>query len=166
MEKTDKILVLGLGNELYGDDAVGIHVVRRFSHKIEEDGSFIEDHLDIDFMECSLTGLALLDVIVGYDALVIIDTIKSPRPETGRITLLDGSELRHIPGPSPHYVSIPQMIEMGRELGLKVPSKIKIIAVEAKDLYNLGEGLTPRMEKAIPQILQELRELLSGLKTP
>jgi hydrogenase maturation protease len=159
-----RTLVLGLGNELFGDDGVGIHVVRRFRQKAEEKNkALLEGRPDIDFLECSLTGLALLDVIVGYDTLVIIDTIKSPSPETGKIRLLDGAELRHIPGPSPHYVSIPQMTEMGRKLGLKVPSEIKIIAVEAKDLYNLGEGLTAEMKKAIPKIMEELRMLLTQL---
>jgi hydrogenase maturation protease len=110
----NKILVLGLGNELFGDDGVGIHVVRRFRQKLEENNAFLEDHRNIDFLECSLTGLALLDVIVGYDTLVIIDTIKSPKPEAGKIRMLDGIDLRHIPGPSPHYVSIPQTIEIGQ----------------------------------------------------
>jgi hydrogenase maturation protease len=160
---SNKTLVLGLGNELYGDDAVGIHVVRRFKKKVEENDFFLANQSDIEFLECSLTGLSLLDVIVGYDHLVIIDTIKSSTPEPGKISLLDGSELRHIPGPSPHYVSIPQMIEIGQKLGLKVPTQIKIIAVEAKDLYNLGEELTPEMDKAIPKIIKELRALLEDL---
>jgi hydrogenase maturation protease len=161
-----KTLVLGLGNELFGDDGVGIHVVRLSRQKAEEKNkSFLAGQPDIDFLECSLTGLALLDVIVGYDTLVIIDTIKSPRPEPGKIRLLDGAELRYIPGPSPHYVSIPQMIEMGQKLGLKVPAEIKIIAVEAKDMYNLGEGLTSEMKKAIPKIMEELRMLLTQLAT-
>jgi len=160
----NKTLVLGLGNELYGDDGVGIHVVRRLKQNIEKNAIFIKDRRNIDFLECSLTGLALLDVIVGYDTLVIIDTIKSSTPEAGKICLLDGADLRHIPGPSPHYVSIPQMIEMGQKLGLKVPMQIKIIAVEAKDMYNLGEGLTPEMEKAVPRIIRELQKLLAQLQ--
>ena len=160
----NKTLVLGLGNELYGDDGVGIHVVRRFKQNIEKNATFIKGRRNIDFLECSLTGLALLDVIVGYDTLVIIDTIKSSTPEAGKICLLDGADLRHIPGPSPHYVSIPQMIEMGQKLGLKVPMQIKIIAVEAKDMYNLGEGLTPEMEKAVPRIIRELQKLLAQLQ--
>jgi hydrogenase maturation protease len=161
----NKILVLGLGNELFGDDGVGIHVVRRFRQKVEAEETFLEDHRNIEFLECSLTGLALLDVIVGYDTLIIIDTIKSSKPEAGKIRLLDGAELRHIPGPSPHYVSIPQMIAIGQKIGLKVPSLIKIIAVEAKDLYNLGEGLTPEMNTAIPKIIRELKNLLIRLRT-
>lgn len=159
-----EILVLGLGNELYGDDGVGIHVVRQIRQEAETGRMPIEDSCDIDFVECSLSGLALLDVIVGYDALIIVDTIKSPKPMPGKIRVLDGTELRHIPGPSPHYVSIPQTIEIGKKIGLKVPSQVKIIAVEAKNLYNLGEGLTPEMEHTLPKIIQELKNLLERLQ--
>ncbi|MCK4495083.1 MAG: hypothetical protein KAU91_01940, partial [Candidatus Aminicenantes bacterium] len=73
-----------------------------------------------------------------------------------------GEELRHIPGPSPHYVSIPQTLEIGKKIGLKVPSRIKIIAVEAKNMYNLGEGLSKEMTKAIPAIVKEVKKILKS----
>jgi len=164
--KKTKTLVLGLGNELYGDDGVGIHVVRQIKQKIGANSTSLKDKNPIDFLECSLSGLALLDVIAGYDSLIIIDTIKSADPKPGNIRLLDGTQLRHIPGPSPHYVSVPQTIEIGRKLGLKVPSRIQVIAVEAKTMYNLGEGLTQEMKKAIPRIIQELQILLKKFQKP
>lgn len=155
-----KTLVFGSGNELYGDDGVDIHVVRRLRHELEEIKDKEKWLENIEFEECSLLGLAILDVIVGYDTLIIVDTIKKSNPATGKIHLLEEKDLRHIPGPSPHYVSIPQTLEIGKKLGLKVPSKIKIIAVEAKNMYNLGEGLTEKMIKAIPAIMQRVREVL------
>lgn len=162
-----KTLVLGLGNELYGDDAVGIHVIRRLKKDLEE--GKINDRLfkDVELEECSLSGLALLEVIVGYDTLVLVDTIKKPEPTTGKIRLMEGKDLRHIPGPSPHYVSIPQAIEIGERLELQVPSRIKIIAVEAKNIYNLGEELTEEMTKALPVIVEVVKKVLgeiAGLK--
>jgi hydrogenase maturation protease len=163
-EKRTKILVLGLGNELYGDDGVGIHVVRRAKPILEKDPSFIEKGCSLVFEECSLSGLALLDIITGYDVLVIVDTIKSDKPEHGKIRILRGQDLRHVPGPSPHYVSIPQTIEIGRSLGLRVPSRIAVIAVEAKNMYTLGESLTREMESAIPEIIAELQSLLSRIQ--
>ncbi len=159
-----KTLILGLGNELYGDDGVGIHVVRQIKQKIEANSASSKVTSQIDCQECSLSGIALIDVIVGYDSLIIIDTIKSTNPKPGKIRLLDENQLRHIPGPSPHYVSVPQTIEIGRELGLKVPSRIKVIAVEAKRMYNLGEGLTQDMKNAIPRIVQEVQTLLEKLE--
>jgi hydrogenase maturation protease len=163
-ERQMRILVLGLGNELYGDDGVGIHVVRRAKQVMETDPSPSKDNFSIIFEECSLSGLALLDVITGYDALVIVDTIKSLHPEPGKIRILKEKDLRYIPGPSPHYVSIPQAIEIGRSIGLKVPSQITVIAVEAKNMYNLGESLTREMENAIPKIIDEVKSLLSQMQ--
>ena len=157
-----KTLVLGLGNELFGDDGVGIHVVRQLKNDIEASKRFSQLYENVHFEECSLSGLALLDVIVEYDTLIIIDTIKKSNPATGKIHLLGGEELRHIPGPSPHYVSVPQTLEIGKKIGLKVPSRIKIIAVEAKNMYNLGEGLSKEMTKAIPAIVKEVKKILKS----
>jgi hydrogenase maturation protease len=155
-----KTLVLGLGNELYGDDAVGIHVVRKLRLEFEAKKKNLKWTKNVEFEECSLSGLALLDVIVGFDSLIIVDTIKKSNPRTGKTHLLEAKDLRHIPGPSPHYVSVPQTLEIGKNLGLKVPTTIKILGVEAKSMYNLGEGLTEDMKKACPAIIEKVKEVL------
>ena len=155
-----KTLVLGLGNELYGDDGVGIAVVQRLKRDSKLKKEFSRHMTYTDIEECSLTGFKLLDVVIGYDRLIIIDTIKRENPITGKVYILRHEDLRYIPGPSPHYVSIPQAVDIGKQLGLEVPSKIDIIAVEAKNMYNLGEGLTPEMTEAIPEIIEKLKELL------
>ncbi len=159
-----KTLVLGLGNELFGDDGVGIHVIRCLKNEGIAAGDISSAMEKVDFEECSLSGLSILDVIVDYDRLLIIDTIKKENPIPGRITVLEENELRHIPGPSPHYVSIPQTIEIGKKIGLKVPSDIKILAVEAKNIYHLGEGLSEVMASAVPKIIQKVKDLLSNHK--
>lgn len=155
-----KTLVLGLGNELYGDDGIGIHVIRGLKSDLEIRKEFSSRLKSVHLEECSLSGLSILEVIVGYDRIILIDTIKKSHPQPGKIHILEGSELRAIPGPSPHYVSIPQMLEIGKKMGLKVPSQVKIIAVEAKNMYHLGEGLSEDMNLAIPKILAELKKLI------
>lgn len=153
-----KTLVLGLGNELYGDDGVGIHVIRQLRKEIK--GLKATNKEDIDMEECSLSGLALLDVIAGYDRLILVDTIKRRAPLPGRIHLLAETEIRSIPGPSPHYVSVPQTIQLGRQLGLRVPSQVQIVAVEAKNLYSLGEGLSEAMKEKLPAIVKTVKDIL------
>jgi len=160
-----KTLVLGLGNELYGDDGVGIHVVRELRKEFESAKKRRRKPNNIYFEECSLSGLALLEVIVGYDTLLIVDTVKKANPSTGKIHLLKEKDLRYIPGPSPHYISVPQTLEIGRKLRLKVPSKVKVVAVEAKNMYNLGEGLTAEMKKAVPVIAEKVKRVLAGIKS-
>jgi hydrogenase maturation protease len=159
-----RTLILGLGNDLYGDDAVGCQVVLQLLAEREAGKEPWASLEQVEMEACGLTGLKLLDVIAGYERVIIIDTIKKDDPETGRISVLKGGDLRHIPGPSVHYVSIPQALEIGRQAGMEVPTEVDIIAVEAKTLYRMGEGLTEEMTEAIPRIIATLEEVLS--KTP
>jgi len=155
-----KTLILGLGNDLFGDDGVGNHVVRLLQQQRDRGEEAAGCLRGTELLECSLTGLKLLDVLEGFDRVILIDTIKRDRPVTGRITYLREKDLRHIPGPSPHYVSIPQALAIGRHSGMHVPDRIDVIAVEAKDLYRMGEGLTQEMTDAIPEIIATLKGLL------
>lgn len=156
-------LVLGLGNDLYGDDGVGLHIIRRLKQELAATKRTPGWTRDTDFEECCLSGLSILDVIVGYDNLLIIDTIKKDKPKTGRLCVLDGKDLRAIPGPSPHYVSVPQTLDIGRKVSLHVPAKVKVIAVEAKSSYRLGEGLSQEMQNSLPAIIRKVKEVLEEL---
>lgn len=158
-----KILVLGLGNDFYGDDGVGLEVVRSLKKEWAAALYRPASACQVEFVESLLSGIGLLEVIVGYDALVIVDTIFKPDPVTGRIRLLEAKDVRDIPGPSPHYVSIPQTLTIGRQLGLKMPGVVKIIAVEAKHLYHLNEDLSEDMKRRLPDIIAATKDVVSNL---
>ncbi len=152
-----RTLVLGLGNDLFGDDGVGLHLVNCL--QAEMSGQEVSSG-SIDFLASTSSGLALLDLVLGYDRLVIIDTIKLENPKTGAVRVLEEKDLRAIPGPSPHYLSFPQVLAIGRAAGLPVPRELMIIAVEAKNIYHLGEGLSPEMKAKIPEILARIKSIL------
>jgi hydrogenase maturation protease len=158
-----KILVLGLGNDLYGDDGVGIEAVKRLRDEWAAESPPRSASLEISFLECTLSGAALLDVVRGHDALVIIDTIIREDPDTGRVHILDGADIRDVPGPSPHYISVPQTLALGDQLGLDMPRSVKIVGVEAKCLFTLGEGLSEEMSARMPAILDAARSVLLDL---
>jgi hydrogenase maturation protease len=158
-----KVLVLGMGNDVYGDDGVGLHAVRLLRDQRAGRAASGEKSVVVEFAECVLAGAALLDVIHGYDALVVIDTIMKANPVTGRIRILEAANIRDFPGPSPHYVSVPQVIAMGRELGLKMPGTVTVVAVEAKDLFRLGEELSEDMRIRLPKILEAANSVLRRL---
>jgi len=159
-----RILVLGLGNDLYGDDGVGLHAVRRL------EASWPGPDLrrpgpppDVEFRESLLSGAALLDVVAGWDALVIIDTIIPERAVPGRTRILDEADIRDVPGPSPHYISVPQTMAIGRAAGLAMPRTVKIVAVEAEGPFRLGEGLSAEMSARLPGIVAEARRAVEDL---
>jgi hydrogenase maturation protease len=161
-----KILALGLGNDLYGDDGVGHHVVRLLEEKWAARQAPPDADFSVDFVACALSGLALLDVVVGYDTLVIVDTILRSEPVVGQIRILDMPDVRDVPGPSPHYISVPQTLELGRSLGLKMPEEVKIVAVEARDIHRLGAGLSDTMRRRLPDIVAAADRVLGSLLNP
>ena len=67
-----QVLLLGLGNDILTDDAVGLYVVRELQPKLAA-------HPSIDIRETTEMGLALLDFITGYRAVVMVDSIQIGR---------------------------------------------------------------------------------------
>ena len=72
-----KTLILGIGNPILSDDSVGLRVVQEMRNRI--------DDASIDFAEASASGMDILNLIVGYGRLVIIDSVKQPDKETGKL---------------------------------------------------------------------------------
>jgi hydrogenase maturation protease len=62
-----KTVILGLGNPILTDDAVGIKIAQKLQ----------EENPKLEVIETSEAGIALLDLITGYDKLIIIDSIKN-----------------------------------------------------------------------------------------
>ena len=62
-------MVLGLGNPILSDDGVGIYVVRAVAAQCQLD--------DVTFTEASVGGLRLLDVIAGYERVIVVDAIQT-----------------------------------------------------------------------------------------
>ncbi len=149
-----KTLVLGIGNPILSDDGVGIHVARALKK------SHIED---VTFDELAASGLELLDVIQGYDKLVIIDAIETRGGRPGQLHILTEKDFeKSIHGSSPHGINIATALALGRKLvPEKMPKEVVFFAIEAKDVVNVSENLTPEVEAAIPSIIRRVKEELT-----
>jgi hydrogenase maturation protease len=158
MEKT---LILGLGNPILSDDGVGIKIANRIKRELSNKKfvSSKEQNGNVDVMEASIGGLGVLDVIVGYRKLIVIDAIKTKGGNPGTLYKLEVDDLRttiHIS--SPHDVNFATAINIGRKCGLDIPQQIDIYAVEIKDNSTFGEKCTPEVERAIPGVVKEIME--------
>jgi hydrogenase maturation protease len=148
-----KILVLGIGNPILSDDGAGIKVAQEVAKQV--------NCPQVTVAETSESGLSLLDSIVGYDKVIIIDAIQTEKGQAGQIYRMgaeDFSYTKHFS--SPHQINLVTALELGNMLGLAMPQEITIFAIEAKDITSFGEKCTPKVEKAIPKavkmVLQEL----------
>ena len=72
-----RTLVLGIGNPILGDDGIGFHIAQELAKEIKDE--------NIDVKDTSEDGLNLLELIVGYDKLIIIDAIMTEDEEVGGI---------------------------------------------------------------------------------
>lgn len=144
-----KLLFLGLGNPILSDDAVGIRVVDKIK-------SIMGDSNGIDFVTGSMAGLRILDVIQGYDELVIVDAIeKGGEPGTlYKIPIEDLESTLHLT--SLHSINLVTAIELGRKMNLKIPKRISIYGIEVKDVVKFSEKMTPEVEESIPKNAEEI----------
>ena len=151
-----KTLVLGLGNPILGDDSVGFRVIQELRAGFSRPG--------LTLMESSASGLGLLDLITGYDKVIIIDAIQTKGGQAGKIYRLNTenlSDTRHLA--SSHGVNLATALELGKKLGIALPQQIIIFAIEVVDVTTFSEKCTPEVEKAIPLAVSMVaKELDSG----
>jgi hydrogenase maturation protease len=151
-----RILVLGIGNEILTDDGVGPRVVEEARKRWFGDGVCFETTFQ--------AGMTLVDLITGYDTLIIVDALQTGG-KPGELYRLTPEDMQ-IPNTAPvpeHRIGILRALELGRSLGLDMPERVEILAIEAADVTSFGEGLTPGVAASIPGAVREVLSLLTGL---
>ena len=137
-----RTLVLGLGNEVLGDDRVGLVAARRVA---ELAGG------RADLAEACVATIDLLGVMAGYERVIVVDAYLSPKDPPG-------TAVRATPGDLPagfgyrsfHTLPFREMLDLGRRLGLPVPREVVIHGLCVADPSTFGETLTPPVEAAWP----------------
>ncbi|MFC1911378.1 hydrogenase maturation protease [Chloroflexota bacterium] len=150
-----KALVLGIGNSILSDDGVGIKVAREVEKNLNDP--------QITVSETSAAGLSLLDSVLGYDRVIIVDAIQTKGGKAGQIYRMkpeDFSSAKRLS--SPHQINLVTALELGKMLNLAMPREISVFAVEAKDIATFSEKCTPEVEKAIPEVVKMVLENLVG----
>ncbi|RME75510.1 MAG: hydrogenase maturation protease [Chloroflexi bacterium] len=154
-----KTLVLGLGNPILTDDGVGVWVAQAVRAALPP-GSPVE----VD--EVSVGGLRLMERVLGYRRVILIDALHPPLSLPGtihRLTLDDLNRLsptRH--SASAHDTTLATALETARRMGLALPEEFVIYAVEVENISDFGDQPTPAVSQAIARTTQAvLSELVT-----
>ena len=140
-------LILGIGNPILTDDGVGIEIAQRLK----------EENAKLKVIETSEAGITLLDLIAGYDKLIIIDSIKTEKGKPGDLYKLEPGDLKPSKDfSSSHSIGIATALELGQRLGYRIPEYISIYAVEIKDNTTFGEKCTEEVEQRLPFIVKQI----------
>jgi hydrogenase maturation protease len=155
-----KTLLLGMGNPILTDDAVGIRAAQSLNRRLGPVPGLVVRE------ECCTGGLELLDVVEGFDRLIVLDSIKTAGGRPGDWYRFDGTALRetmHLN--NVHDANFATAMELGRCMGVHVPREedVHVLAVEISDNLTFCEHLSPELEAALPGIVDELHDEVQAL---
>lgn len=148
-----KTLVLGLGNELIADDAIGILAARELKIRLEGKA---------DVIESSVAGMALLEILIDYDRAIILDALVTGHHAPGTILELKPEDLGAVVAPSAHYAGLPEVIAVARQLQVTFPREIRILAMEVKDALTLGGPLSDEVRNALPEWIERVMQAVES----
>lgn len=151
-----RVLLLGLGNDILTDDAIGLHIARQLRAELA-------GHPVIEARETTEMGLALLDFMTGYDAVLLVDAIQTGQAPPGFLHELEPAGLTQLTGRPPHFLGVDETLALGRALGLPMPRRVKILAVEVADPFTLGTTMTPALQAALSEAVRRTQRLLEAM---
>jgi len=153
-----RLLVAGVGNPLRSDDGAGLLVARRVRGRMPGGG--------IEVAELGDPG-DLLDLWLGRDATVVVDTMRSGA-YPGTILRLDASyqplPARRWQAPSStHAGGLAETIELARALG-RLPARVIVYAVEGRR-FDAGAGLCDELKAIVPALVDRVFSEARSLRT-
>jgi hydrogenase maturation protease len=149
-----RTLILGMGNPILSDDGVGLFIARQLEGKIP----------GVDVITTAMAGLNILDLVIGYDKLFVIDAVLTDGKSLGNLKKLTEDEgSLHLF--SSHGLNFPELMRLGRELGYKMPDVVAIYGIDIGNEIAFGEGLSPelrrKMTSVVDEILQDIKSSLA-----
>jgi len=156
-----KTLVIGLGNPILTDDGVGVKVAKQVEDRIAS-----LPQSDITVTEASVGGLRLMELMSGYDRVILIDAlILNNGSKIGTIHKMSLEDLRTISptqhSASAHDTSLVTALEAGRLLGLSLPDDIVIFAIEVENVSEFSDTPTPAVAESIPDATRAVMDELN-----
>lgn len=145
------IRIIGLGNSMRGDDAVGLLAARRLQ-------GLVSDRAEV--VEAESAGVELLELMKGASVAVFIDAVHS-RQTPGTIHRLDASSGPIAPELFPrstHAIGVGEALELARTLGV-LPPMVIVYGIEVGDT-DIGHPLSPDASHALHEVVElVLREI-------
>lgn len=139
------LVILGLGNDLLGDDAIGLLAAKRLEGRFGP---------DVSVRMSGQSGLYLIEPLQGFDDAIIIDAIVGDRP--GQVRELPAAEIRAVQVPAAHYAGLPEALAIAQESGVPVPGRMRIFAVEMDPCQTIGSTPCRAVMEALPEIVSRV----------
>jgi hydrogenase maturation protease len=138
-------VVIGVGNDLRGDDAAGWETVRRL---VPSTSLVLHEH--------GGDAPGLIGLWGPDDDVVVVDAIVSSDP-SGTIVEIDALAAplpADVSWATTHGAGVAEGIELARVLGM-LPKSLVLIGISARE-FDLGAPMTPEVERAVGEVVRRL----------
>lgn len=143
-------VIVGLGNEIAGDDGAGIWVARKL-------GEILQDRPEIEVVPLPWAGFSLLDVLAGRQRAAMIDCLCSGLYPPGTVVRLDENNFRgSVRLNSFHDINFATVLELGRKMGWQMPEQVAIWGIEGAEMDEFKDELSPAVLRAVDQVVNEI----------
>lgn len=150
-----KMLILGLGNPLLGDDGVGWKVAEAVRARVQD------PNVEVDCLAGG--GLSLMERLAGYKRAILVDAIRTGQRPQGSVRAFALEELPDLAAghfSSAHDTTLQTALRAGRAMGVPLPDQVWVVAVEAERVYDFGEELSAPVAAAVPRAAEMVMALL------
>jgi len=152
-DKSESILILGVGNFLMGDEGVGVHVIQQMAK------TKLPDYVDI--LDGGTGGFLLLNCFEAYKAIIFVDATMDGQEE-GTISLIRPKFASDFPTAlSVHDLGLKDMIEA--VYLMETMPDIHLFTISIKELSPMSLDLSAKVEKAVPKTIENIIELTEKL---
>jgi hydrogenase maturation protease len=153
-----RTLIIGLGNPILGDDGVGWKVAETLS-------SVVGSKPSVEIDTAALGGLSLMERLLGYERVILVDSMETGQGPVGSVRTFPLASLTDpVAGhsSSTHDTSLATALKTAESVGAEVPKQVDVVAVEAQNVYDFSEELSPPVAAAVPEAVRAVLDLLQG----
>ena len=152
-DKSNSILILGVGNYLMGDEGVGVHLIQQMD-KID-----LPEYIDI--LDGGTGGFLLLSYFEAYKTVIFVDATMDGKEE-GTVSLIRPKFASDFPSAlSVHDVGLKDMIEAVYLMESK--PDVQLFTVSIKEMVPMTIELSSKVEQAIPKTIDKILQLSEKL---
>jgi hydrogenase maturation protease len=113
----------------------------------------------------SLGGLSLMERLTGAERVILIDSIFTGQKPVGTVsqfTLSDLPDLTAGHSASAHDTSLRNALNVGRSMNIFLPKdeNVIVVAIEAENVYDFSQELSPAVAEAVPQAVKAVLDLI------
>ena len=149
----NKILILGIGNLLMGDEGIGVHAVRYLVKNFQRS--------QVDLLDGGTGGFHLLEYFQKYPQIIMIDATMDGQPP-GTIQLLKPKfSSDYPPTLTAHDIGLKDLLDA--LFLLKQQPEIWLFTVSIGKLDRMSIELSSELEDVLPPLTEKIRELLDSI---